>query len=186
MNKLLLIIDPQMDFINGSLPVAGAAEAMDALAEYVDNHGEEYALRVATADWHPYHHCSFGREGGPWPVHCMQHSTGAAIWQRLLEALDRTKGGFTLLYKGDEASREEYSILQNKRSSVEFRHLVGEHVIGQIDVCGLAGNVCVLNTLKDLMAEYGAGRLNVLIAYSPSLDDGSALRDLIKAHGLGC
>ena len=185
MNKLLLIIDPQMDFINGSLPVAGAAEAMDALAEYVDNHGEEYALRVATADWHPYHHCSFDREGGPWPVHCMQHSAGAAIWQRLLEALHQTEGGFVMLYKGDEASREEYSILQNKRSSIELRHLVSEHAIGQIDVCGLAGNVCVLNTLKDLMAEYGPGRLNVLTAYSPSLDDGSALRNFIETHGLG-
>ena len=91
-----------------------------------------------------------------------------------------------MLYKGDEASREEYSILQNKRSAEELRSLIGKYDIGQIDVCGLAGDVCVLNTLKDLMAEYGAERLNVLIAYSPSLDDGSALRDLIKAHGLGC
>ncbi|SFG30627.1 isochorismatase family protein [Prevotella sp. KH2C16] len=184
MNKLLLIIDPQMDFINGSLPVAGAAEAMDALAEYVENHGNEYALRVATSDWHPYHHCSFDREGGPWPVHCLQYSAGAAVWQRLLEALDETEGGFTLLYKGDEASRDEYSILQNRHSSVELRRLISEHAIGQIDVCGLAGNVCVLDTLKDLLAEYGSEMLHVLTAYSPSLDDGSALRDFVKAHGL--
>lgn len=35
MKKLLLIVDPQIDFITGTLPVAGAAEAMDALAKYV-------------------------------------------------------------------------------------------------------------------------------------------------------
>ena len=35
MNKLLLIVDPQVDFITGSLPVEGAAKAMDALATYV-------------------------------------------------------------------------------------------------------------------------------------------------------
>ena len=184
MNKLLLIIDPQVDFINGSLPIAGAAEAMDALAEYVEKQGKEYVLRVATSDWHPYHHCSFDREGGPWPVHCMQHSSGAAIWQRLLEALDATEGGFTLLYKGDEASREEYSILQNKRSVEELRSLIGKHDIGQIDVCGLAGDVCVLNTLKDLLAAYGSEKLRVLTTYSPSLDDGSTLGDFIKANGL--
>ena len=35
MKKLLLIVDPQIDFITGTLPVGGAAEAMDALAKYV-------------------------------------------------------------------------------------------------------------------------------------------------------
>ena len=40
MNKMLIIVDPQVDFINGSLPVNGAAEAMDSLAEYVKQHGD--------------------------------------------------------------------------------------------------------------------------------------------------
>jgi len=42
MKKLLLIVDPQIDFITGTLPVAGAAEAMDALATYVKEQGNEY------------------------------------------------------------------------------------------------------------------------------------------------
>ena len=32
MKRLLLIIDPQNDFISGTLPVPGAAEKMEALA----------------------------------------------------------------------------------------------------------------------------------------------------------
>lgn len=32
MNKILLIVDPQIDFISGSLAVEGAKEKMDALA----------------------------------------------------------------------------------------------------------------------------------------------------------
>ena len=31
-NSMLLVVDPQLDFISGSLPVPGAAEAMDRLA----------------------------------------------------------------------------------------------------------------------------------------------------------
>ena len=80
MNKMLIIVDPQVDFINGSLPVNGAAEAMDSLAEYVKQHGDEYMIKIVTSDWHPYRHCSFDREGGQWPPHCIQHSVGAAIW----------------------------------------------------------------------------------------------------------
>ena len=47
MGKILLIVDPQVDFVNGSLPVTGAAEAMDALAAYVKEHGNEYVARLA-------------------------------------------------------------------------------------------------------------------------------------------
>ena len=74
--------------------------------------------------------------------------------------------------------------MQNKRSAEELRSLIGKHDIGQIEVCGLAGDVCVLNTLKDLLAEYGAEKLRVLTTYSPSLDDGSTLGDFIKTNGL--
>lgn len=72
MKKLLLIVDPQIDFITGTLPVAGAAEAMDALAKYVKEQGNEYTVKIVTADWHPYHHSSFADEGGMWPRHQSQ------------------------------------------------------------------------------------------------------------------
>ena len=84
MKKMLLIVDPQVDFITGTLPVPGAAKAMDALAEYVRAHGEDYSVKVVTSDWHPYHHSSFVPEGGQWPRHCVQHSAGAALWQLMV------------------------------------------------------------------------------------------------------
>lgn len=181
MNKMLLVVDPQIDFITGSLPVKGAAEAMNGLANYILEHGNGYMLRVVTADWHPYHHCSFQREGGPWPVHCVQHSAGAAIWQPLLEALNQTMGGFTLLYKGEQIDKDEYSILQNERSANNLLRLIHALNIAQIDICGLAGDVCVLNTAKDLKKVIEPDKLHILEAYSPSLDDGSALRKFIQS-----
>ena len=64
MNKMLLIVDPQIDFISGTLPVPQAAPKMDALADYVREKAHEYKLKVLTADWHPYDHCSFKENGG--------------------------------------------------------------------------------------------------------------------------
>ena len=180
MGKILLIVDPQVDFVNGSLPVTGAAEAMDALAAYVKEHGNEYVARLVTADWHPYHHCSFADEGGLWPRHCVQHSAGAAIWQTLLVALNELQGGFTLLYKGNNIAKEEYSIMQNEESASVICRLVEALKIEQLDVCGLAGNICVLDTAKDLKKMLGDTKLNILENYSPSLDDGSMLKDFIK------
>ena len=180
MGKILLIVDPQVDFVNGSLPVTGAAEAMDALAAYVKEHGNEYVARLVTADWHPYHHCSFADENGLWPRHCVQHSAGAAIWQTLLVALNELQGGFTLLYKGNNIAKEEYSIMQNEESASVICRLVEALKIEQLDVCGLAGNICVLDTAKDLKKMLGDTKLNILENYSPSLDDGSMLKDFIK------
>ena len=180
MNKLLLIVDPQVDFITGSLPVGGAAKAMDALATYVKEQSEEYSVKIVTADWPPYHHSSFADEGGLWPRHCVQHSVGAAIWDSLLVALNESKGGFTLLYKGNSIEKDEYSIMQNAESANILSRLIKALKIEQIDVCGLAGDICVLNTAKDLKEVIGDVRLNVLEAYSPSLDGGAALSAFVE------
>ena len=111
---MLLIVDPQVDFISGSLPVPGAAVAMDALSEYVCAHGEEYSVKVVTSDWHPYHHSSFADEGGQWPRHCVQHSAGAALWESLLVALNESSDSFQMLYKGDTINQEEYPFCRIK------------------------------------------------------------------------
>ena len=181
MNKLLLIVDPQVDFITGSLPVGGAAEAMDSLADYVKEHGDEYVVKIVTSDWHPYHHSSFADEGGQWPRHCVQHSAGASIWESLLVALNESRGGFTLLYKGDSVEKEEYSIMQNERSAANLYKLIKLLKIDQIDVCGLAGDICVLNTAKDLKEIIGNANLNILEDYAPSLDGGKALRSFVES-----
>ena len=67
MAKMLLIVDPQIDFINGSLPVPLAAEAMNELASYLKVVSGMYDVKVVSADFHPWNHCSFKENGGEWP-----------------------------------------------------------------------------------------------------------------------
>ena len=42
-NSMLLVVDPQLDFISGSLPVPGAAEAMDRLAQLNNINLDKYS-----------------------------------------------------------------------------------------------------------------------------------------------
>ena len=58
-------------------------------------------------------------------------------------------------------------------------HLVGTGGAGH-DVCGIAGDVCVLDTLKDLVAAGYKKKLHVLTDFCPSLDGGKALRKYLK------
>lgn len=159
---MLIVVDPQIDFISGSLPVPGAAEAMNQLADYVKANGDDYALMVVTNDWHPYDHCSFAPNGGPWPVHCVQNSEGAATYWPLLEALYQSETETLFLQKGDLRHREEYSIVQNTGAREFFENTLDNSLLADadcqyqhVDVCGIAGDVCVLNTLRDLLPIVG-------------------------------
>lgn len=64
MNKLLLIIDPQTDFITGTLPVPASGKAMNELAGYITDNNGLYAHKIVTTDRHPFNHCSFTSAGG--------------------------------------------------------------------------------------------------------------------------
>ena len=43
-----MIVDPQIDFISGSLKVEGAKEKMDALADYILRTDGEYICKLIT------------------------------------------------------------------------------------------------------------------------------------------
>lgn len=59
MDKILLIVDPQVDFISGSLAVEGAKEKMDALASALQNGEIDCDYVMVTKDFHPSNHCSY-------------------------------------------------------------------------------------------------------------------------------
>ena len=71
-------------------------------------------------------------------------------------------------------------MFQNTVATARIEQLVKEAGIERIDLCGLAGDVCVLNTLKDGVNLYGASMFHVLEVYAPSLDGGTALKETIQ------
>ena len=91
-----------------------------------------------------------------------------------------TEGDVEVLRKGTNKDTEEYSIFKNSQSAAIIEELIKKHEIKQIDICGIAGDICVLNTLKDGVVLYGKEMFNVLEDYSPSLDSGKALKQAIE------
>lgn len=172
-----MLVDPQNDFISGSLPVPGAASAMDSLASWLKENGDQYAAKVVTCDWHPYDHCSFSDGGGQWPRHCVQHTEGAAIWPALMAPLYENGAKPVILPKGQKNDREEYSIFASSEAAEKIGAICRDERISQIDICGIAGDICVLATLRDGIGVLKDMRFNVLGRFSPSLDGGKALRE---------
>lgn len=184
MTKILLIIDPQIDFVNGALAVNGAEDVMNRLAAYVANHGSEYRWILVTTDMHPVNHCSFMKNGGRWPVHCVAGSEGSRIWPALDKALSDYSDKVIILSKGEMQNRDEYSIFKNAFADGYIRKIVAESDADDITVCGIAGDICVSDTLIDGIDIYGPERFSVIPELSPSIDDGDELKNLISKFNL--
>lgn len=185
MARALMVIDPQIDFIAGALPVRGAAVAMENLAKYVSRNQKRWTLKLVTLDWHPLGHCSFTENGGQWPEHCVAHSKGAAIWPALLHPLldpcvFDSCGQAVALSKGCSPLREEYSIFQNDASRERIQALFATHKVDAVELCGIAGDICVLSTLADGIKIFGKEMFTVLPEYSPSLDGGEKLANFCQ------
>lgn len=184
-NKVLLIIDPQYSFLDhGDLPVKGSKHQMDMLSEFIKENGKDYLSIIITVDNHPINHCSFKKNGGLWPIHCVQHSVGAAIYDPILVNAYNTKTNVIVLTKGDVANSEEYSIMDNYHSSKEILRLIDKENIEQIDVCGIMSRFCVLESINGLVKAKHGDKINVLIDFVAHDDENKALIEFCNNNNI--
>ena len=177
---VLLIVDAQNDFIEGgALPVVGARDAMNRLAEYIKNNYQKYSLIAFTADWHPQSHCSFAKNKGQWPTHCVQFSNGAAIYQPLLDVLDENNIDYIVLTKGTNEDREEYSIFKNPVSKMTLTKYNEANKFEFVDVAGLALDYCVKDSILDGKKVFTNSKFRLLKDCTAAIDNPEEAYDVL-------
>ena len=174
MRTLILLVDPQNDFITGTLAVSGAEQAIKNVCKLIRKNASAHV--AITVDWHPENHCSFSQ----WPPHCVQNTIGANFPEYLQEVLFHV--GWDVFDKGTDSNKEEYSIFQNELAGKELEELVQEY--DEIIVCGVAGDYCVLETLKDLLKIVDRGVITVYTEGIASIDGGATLNNFITEEHL--
>lgn len=180
--KIALIIDAQNGFIEGgNLAVDGGKKAMDGCANYIAEHRDEYVAIAATADWHPYTHCSFKHMGGMWNMHCLQFSVDAAIYQPILDAVNVSGLPFHVYTKGTDEDREEYSVFKNAKSCAELVNFVEKNNIDEIDVFGIAYDYCVFDTVKDGLRMLPNVKFKVFSEFTARIGGGKEFTDFINS-----
>ena len=164
----LLVIDLQPDFMpGGALPCHEGDAVVPGIAALLASGA--YRTIVATQDWHPRAHASFasshpGRapfqtiqlHGHPqvlWPDHCVQGTPGAALDPRV----DWNRADL-VLRKGTHPRVDSYSAFRENTDEDGTRAPTGlagwlrERGIGEVHLCGLARDYCVLWSAQDAMA----------------------------------
>jgi nicotinamidase/pyrazinamidase len=135
-------IDLQVDFMpSGALPVAFG----DTIVRPAAQTAEKFDTVILTQDWHPLDHCSFKKQGGPWPIHCPAGEIGAQIHSDFPDRL------VTLYFrKGTELNVDSYSgFRDNAGKKTGLAGYLRERGIKRIFVCGLARDFCVKATAID-------------------------------------
>jgi nicotinamidase/pyrazinamidase len=141
----LMVVDMQNDFCEGgALAVQGGNELVPGINDQLCAAHAAGALIVASRDWHPIDHVSFAHRGGPWAVHCVQDTVGAAFHPDL--ALPDTA---IRLSKATAFDADAYSAFDGTGLGGYLREKGIERVI----VCGLALDVCVKATMLEARRE---------------------------------
>jgi len=161
--KALIIVDVQNDFCkNGSLAVPDADSIISLINHKINN---DFSVIVMTQDWHPQDHRSFasnnpGQEvfsigtldGNPqimWPDHCIQNTKGAEFHKDL--DINFAK----IIQKGMDKTVDSYSAFfdNNGKNKTELSDYLKEIGVDEVDICGLALDVCVYYTAMDAIKE---------------------------------
>lgn len=185
MKRCFLGIDFQYDFMKGgSLAVNDAMEKAEKCADFLIAHKDTYMLKVFTADFHPYNHCSFKENGGEWPRHCVEHTKGAAIHDALINAAHSTNGDVKILEKGILSDKEEYSVFDNQYAKLYFEQIFKLVDFDEIHVCGIVGTICVKNSIIGLMKVVPKEKIVVLMDYTANFDDGTEMKQWLDEVGI--
>jgi nicotinamidase/pyrazinamidase len=156
--RAIIVVDPQPDFFEGGpLPVDGATRTAERIARYLVTHGDEFAVKVVTQDWHldPGEHWSNEPDfETTWPVHCAADTSGAQIHAALADQdwdIVIHKGMHGGAYSGFEGRSENGLTLADELRGAG---------VDDVTIVGFATDHCVRATALDAR-ELG---LNVAVA----------------------
>lgn len=173
----LLLVDVQNDFLpGGSLAVPGGDAVIGPLNHCIAQFTRAGLPVFATRDWHPPQHCSFREQGGPWPPHCIAGTPGAAFAADLHLPPDAV-----VVAKATTAEQDAYSGFEGTELAARLR----EVDVRRLFVGGLATDYCVLNTVRDALAEGFAVMLLRDAIRAVDVQPGDGERAIAEMRSLG-
>ncbi len=141
----LVVVDVQVDFCpGGALPVPEGDRVVEPLRGTIELFRRRGLPIAFTRDWHPPDHISFRSRGGPWPVHCVAGTAGAAFHPRLV-----VPAGSIVVSKATGRDEEAYSGFGGTDLAARLRR----RGVRRVAVGGLATDYCVKATALDALRE---------------------------------
>lgn len=127
--QLLLVVDYQNDFVDGSLGFAGAVAIEDAIADKIKAYRERGDLVAFTYDTHTPEYLE-SQEGKNLPVpHCVAGTPGWELYGKI----------------ADMRLPDDKVFIKPVFGSAELLDWLRVHTFAGIELCGVVTNICVLS-----------------------------------------
>lgn len=125
--RLLIVVDYQNDFVDGSLGFSGAERLEQPIIDKIN----EYERVIFTFDTHNDYYLNT-IEGAKLPIkHCIKGTKGHNLYGRVAEYLEKAEAVF---------EKETFP-------SLELANYLKKHPASEIEICGLVSNICVLSNV---------------------------------------
>lgn len=215
---IVIGVDDQFGFVDpqGGLYVKGAEKVINPTCKFLVDNKDQITKVIWTGDNHPYEDESYKEPNIEWPIHCNQNSVDAGIINDLINCCVNNKIPFEFFIKGNTTKQDNIERgLDNRHTEYGAFENIWENYQGdpykvmlvnrrgdskvvidlheEIVVCGIAGDYCVLNTIKNLLKIEGPKKdknfkgikLSVFFKGIASIDDGSTLDNFVVENNIG-
>lgn len=160
MNKILVVVDVQNDFIDGSLGTKEAQEIVDKVADRIREYNTNGDLVLFTKDTHEENYLDT-QEGKNLPVkHCIKDTPGWGIndtvrhaWKEYRDRLLVFNSKNNTFYKNSFGSVELANYISCLCSDNNFNY--------DIELCGLCTGICVLSNAVMLKSYLPENKISV-------------------------
>lgn len=143
MAKLLVVIDYQNDFVDGTLGFEKAITLEKSIYDKVDKYLQNGDKVLFTYDTH-YEKYLETREGKNLPVkHCIKDTKGHQLYGRIKEFIDVEN---TFHYE-----KEGFGI--SPKDMIKLNNEIGEN-INEIEMVGVVTNICVISNVIMFQSQY--------------------------------
>lgn len=143
MKKLLIVVDYQVDFVDGNLGFEQAVLLEDGIYKKVTQYLENNDNIIFTYDTHSKEDYLQTREGKYLPIeHCIKGTEGHDYYGKLKEFKDNT----------NIKHIEKYAFGVSPQQVVKISEEIGD--IDQIEIMGVVTDICVLSNIVMFQSQY--------------------------------
>lgn len=149
MNKFLIVVDMQKDFVDGALGTKEAVSIVPNAVEKIKNFDGQI---ICTYDTH-YDNYMESAEGKKLPViHCVENTDGWQLDKNIQEAVNEKK--YISLHKITFGSKDLPNLIKS---------IAGDIDESELDICliGLCTDICVVSNALYLKANYPEAKISV-------------------------
>ena len=140
MNRVFVDVDTLNDFFaNGNLPVPNADEIRPVLAKLTKLAKDEKIPVLKLNDCHDGTEPEMSQNGGPFPLHCMKETTGAAS---IIETANN---------KAKVFEKRTYDAFDRNLGNPDIEDWLKNNKVTEAWVYGLVGNICVEAAVMGLL-----------------------------------